>query len=218
MKPEDSDTFSAPHERELLVRALTDTPPSGPAPAAEAALSPASARRLQELRAVQRQLDLAHEAERHAAHLEPTALDAKVSEMARRQLVGRRSEAPRPRAWRAWLLVAACLVAAPTVWLLRDSPPPVDVRLRGESTLQVEPEFASVAWKGDAGKLWHQVRVFDAEGRELERSTLLKANEWRPARAAQYPDVVTVRLWIVNSLQEGQERAAASVARSGETR
>ncbi len=218
MKPEDSDSFSAPQERELLVRALTDTPSSGPARAAEAALSPASARRLEELRAVQRQIDLAREAERHAAQTETTALDAKVSEMARRQLAGRRSEGPRPRTWRAWALVAACVVAAATVWLLRGSPPPVDVRLRGESTLQVEPEFASVAWKGDAGKLWFQVRVFDAEGRELERSTLLKANEWRPARAAQYPGVVTVRLWIVNSLQEGQERAAASVTRSGETR
>ncbi len=216
MTPFEIDDSFAPSERELLTDVLAGDRRQDDPLVVSARRSPRFARRLQQLLEAQAQLERSHGAVASALAEPAQAFDLDVQRVARRQLGLEPAPSARPK--RRWFPLALALAAALALlvgWLAtRPSVEREDVRLSAQSVLEVAADFSAVRWDGESGKLWFQVRVFDEAGKELERSELLKTNEWRPARASSYPRRITARLMLVNSYEAGSERAASTVERA----
>lgn len=213
MTPFEIDGSFAPSERELLTDVLAGDRRKDDPLVVSARRSPRFARRLEQLLEAQAQLERSHR-EAESALAEPAQpFDLEVQRVARRRLgLG---PAPSTRRWFVLALAVAAAVALLVGWLVTRPPAPRDdIRLSAQNVLEVAADFASIRWSGESGKLWFQVRVFDESGNELERSELLKTNEWRPTRAGSYPRRITARLMLVNSYEAGSERAASTVERT----
>jgi hypothetical protein len=161
---------------------------------------------LDELLAVQAQLERAAVAEVGALGEAPAPVDDAVAALARAQL--RRRAQPHSFRWLGLVLAAALLVVTVfTLW--RPGPGGPEPTLGGAQALRCSPDYAEIAWDAQPGRWQFEVRVHE-DGRLLERSPPTRATTWRPDNRASFGPEVTIELWLIGT-EVGDERRVATL-------
>jgi hypothetical protein len=206
--------------RELLTDVLAGSRTTDDPAVVAACADPKVAQLLREMLAVQSRLSAAGSDLLAMQQIPPAPLDFRIAQLAHAHIQKGRGRSLRGKSIAiaaAALLVVGTYLLWPT-FVGSGEAPPRDHILNGDapqSAVRVEPDFAAIGWAGSADPLWFQVRVRTPGGSELERSTALRSNTWKP-RASNYPTEVIVELHLVDFAGQSQRRlSAATFGRDG---